>query len=150
MLYSELPWKNSTIDLIYWMAGMLLVLVTQMTWSWLFAVPGCLAFQYQYLLKGLTAHLKSTGNFGSRRTHAMEYYLNLEYSARVLFENGFSNALLCFYFSLALQQTLTCFYIFNVIRVGGSWDDAQILFIDMLVIFGHFTCLDFILECWCY
>lgn len=64
MLYSELPWKNCVIESIYWVDTLVLIFAMQMTWSWLLALPGCLAFQHECLLKCLTAHLKSSRNSG--------------------------------------------------------------------------------------
>jgi len=133
MLYSKLPWKNSVVHGIYWMVTMLFMFVLQMTWSWLLAIPGCIAFQYECLLKGLTAHLKSTRHFGFGTTDVMKYYSNMEYSVGLLFENGVSKSLLSLYILASLQQTITSFFIFNVIRNGGGWDEIHVLLFDLLV-----------------
>ncbi len=133
MLYSELPWKNPMVELIYWVTTLVYIVAMQMTWSWLLAIPGCLAFQYECLLKQLTVNLKSHQNFQIGRTGVFEYYSHLEYSTRLLFENGFSKAVFALYFLLGLQQTLTSFFIFDVLRNGGSWDEVKIFLIDMLV-----------------
>lgn len=131
MMYSKLPWKNVWVDFVYGLATMLLMLVIQMTWSWLYAIPGCLAFQYECLLKGLAVHVKFTRN--SEIIDVMEYWCHLEYSTRVLFENGFSKALFTVYFISCVQQTITSFFIFNVIRNGGGWEEVQVLLFDFLV-----------------
>ncbi len=133
MLYSKLPYNCIVINTIYWMSTMLFMFVLQMTWSWLLTIPGCLAFQYECLLKSMTAHLKSSGNFRNDRTKVLEYYFNLEYMTRLLFGQGFSRALICLYFLVGLQQTITSFFIFNVIRNGGGWEEIQVLFFDLVV-----------------
>ncbi|CAL8117962.1 unnamed protein product [Orchesella dallaii] len=126
------PWNTPTGNVIYWIVQQIVVFLGVFVWSAMLTLPGVIAYHFECVLNALAESV----NVGPTRAYSLrdilKDYQSIEYSIRELHRKGFAEILLFSYILTGVQQAITSFIIFQLIKNGAMWNDYQFLLIDTM------------------
>ncbi len=135
LLYTTAPWKTKFVDTVYWICININVMVLVFMWSAMLVVPSALAYNIEACIRLLDCELKSARTYIEIK-RVLDAYSQLIYCTNNRLVTKIGRLNLAFYLIAGFQQFVESYFLFQLIQSGATWDDYQVLLVDIGVSFN--------------